>query len=237
MPPKSTKLNILFEDNHLLVINKPPVLPTMGARQGDDSLINQARHYIKQKYNKPGQVYLGVVSRLDSFVSGVIVLARTSKAASRLTEQFRSRSVEKKYWAIVPDHLPSDTGRFEDWLAKDETRHRMIVVNADVANKIGAKIAKLQFTAIGVNEQKNGHRFRLIEIELETGRKHQIRVQFEHAGCPVVGDRKYGSQHPFKRGIALHSRKLVIEHPTQKVLQSFQAETPSWWNIDQYAIS
>ena len=237
MPPNSSNLNVLFEDNHLLVINKPSLLPTMGAREGDDSLINRARHYIKQKYNKPGKVYLGVVSRLDSFVSGVIVLARTSKAASRLTEQFRRRSVEKKYWAIVPDDLPSDTGRLEDWLAKDESRHRMMVVDADAADEVRAKFAKMHYSTIGARETKNGHRFRLIEIELETGRKHQIRVQLENAGCPIVGDKKYGSQHPFRRGIALHSRQLVIEHPTQKVLQSFQAETPPWWNIDQYSIS
>lgn len=229
------KLNVLFEDNHLLVVDKPPLLPTMGAREGDDSLINQARQYIKQKYDKPGNVYLGVVSRLDSFVSGVIVLARTSKAASRLSEQFRSRTVEKKYWAIVPDNLPADTGHLEDWLIKDESRHRMIVVQAKSVKAPGAKVARLHYKTIGTNEFKNVHHLRLIEIELETGRKHQIRVQLENAGCPVLGDRKYGSKLPFKRGIALHSRKLVIEHPTQRVLQSFQAETPPWWDIDKYA--
>lgn len=237
MSPSSTKLNILFEDNHLLVIDKPPLLPTMGVHDGDDSLFNRARQYIKQKYNKPGNVYLGVVSRLDSFVSGVIVLARTSKAASRLSEQFRSRSVEKKYWAIVPDNLPNDSGLLEDWLIKDESRHRMIVIQGNPANSPGAKLAKLRYTTIGASESKNVQRTRLIEIELETGRKHQIRVQFEHAGCPIVGDRKYGSELPFKRGIALHSRKLVFEHPTQRVLQSFQAETPPWWNVAQYALS
>lgn len=233
MSPNSTKLNVLFEDNHLLVINKPPLLPTMGVREGDNSLINQARHYIKQKHNKSGNVYLGVVSRLDSFVSGVIVFARTSKAAGRLSEQFRRRSVEKKYWAIVPDKLPA-VGRLEDWLAKDESHHRMVVVKSDAAD---AKIARLQYNTLGTSQLKNGRRFRLIEIELETGRKHQIRVQLENAGCPIVGDRKYGSKEPFKRGIALHSRNLVIEHPTLKVIQSFQAETPPWWNIDQFALS
>ncbi len=237
MPPHPTKLNILFEDNHLLVLNKPPLLPTMGGREGDESLINQARHYIKHKYKKPGNVYLGVVSRLDSFVSGVIVLARTSKAASRLSEQFRSRSVKKTYWAIVPDHLPADAGHLEDWLLKDESRHRMVAVRTGTADTQDAKIARLQYKTIGISEGNNGRCFRLIEIELETGRKHQIRVQLENAGCPIVGDRKYGSEEHFQRGIALHSRRLIIEHPTHKVLQSFQAETPPWWNLDKYAIS
>ena len=230
------KLKILFEDNHLLVINKPPLLPTMGVRDGDQSLVSLARHYIKHKYNKPGNVYLGVVSRLDSFVSGVIVLARTSKAASRLSQQFRSRSVEKTYWAIVPDDLPSVNGRLENWLIKNESRHRMIVIDDDAAAQRNAKIARLQYRTIGTSKPGPPPQLRLIEIELETGRKHQIRVQLEHAGCPIVGDRKYGSCLQFKRGIALHSRKLVIEHPTKKVLQSFQAETPTWWNVDQYAL-
>jgi len=207
----------------------------MGVSDGDESLVSLARQYIKHKYNKPGNVYLGVVSRLDSFVSGVIVLARTSKAASRLSQQFRSRSVEKKYWAIVPDDLPSGHGQLENWLIKNESSHRMMVVDAGAAAQRNAKIARLQYRTLGTSEA--GPRLRLIEIELETGRKHQIRVQLEHAGCPIVGDRKYGSRLPFKRGIALHSRKLVIEHPTQKVLQSFQAETPPWWNLDQYALS
>ena len=229
LPPN---LNVIFEDNHLLVIDKPPLLPTMGAKEGDDSLVNQVRQYIKQKHGKPGNVYVGVVSRLDSFVSGVIVLARTSKAASRLTEQFRSRSVEKTYWAIVPDNLPGDSGQLENRLVKDESRHRMIVLNKTAPATPGEKVARLKYKTLGRHDQ-----FRLIEVELETGRKHQIRVQLEHLGCPIVGDKKYGSQLPFKKGIALHSRKLVIEHPTRKVLQSFQADPPLWWKKGRFAVS
>jgi 23S rRNA pseudouridine1911/1915/1917 synthase len=231
MSSQPSNLKILFEDNHLLVIDKPPLLPTMGVREGDDSLVVQAREYIKEKYNKPGKVYLGVVSRLDAFVSGVIVLARTSKSASRLTEQFRNRSVEKTYWAIVPDRLPSRSGQLDDRLVKNESRHRMEALPLSAPAVPGEKSARLRYTTLG---QHAG--LRLIEVELETGRKHQIRVQLENAGCPIIGDKKYGSDLPFKRGIALHSRKLVIEHPTQKIPQSFQSDPPLWWNIGRFSL-
>ena len=229
-------LKVLFEDNHLLVIDKPPLLATMGTREGDDSLLEQAREYIREKYSKPGNVYLGVVSRLDSFVTGVIVFARTSKAASRLSEQFRSRTVMKKYWAIVPDNLPSPAGTLEDRVVKDESRHRMIVVDPS-AKENGDKVARLHYRTIGNSTSNSSMPLALVEVELETGRKHQIRVQLEHAGCPIIGDQKYGSDAPFKKGIALHSRKLVIEHPTKKTAQSFQSEPPSWWNLDRFTLS
>ena len=230
MPTESPKLNVIFEDNHLLVIDKPPLLATMGTRENEDSLLDRARQYIKRKYNKPGKVYLGVVSRLDSFVTGVIVFARTSKAASRLTNQFRIRSVEKKYWAIIPNRLPNE-GVLEDRLVKDESRHRMVVIKKHAPKLPGEKLARLRFRTLGTHES-----VRLIEVELETGRKHQIRVQLENAGCPIVGDRKYGSDKPFKTGIALHSRHLVLEHPTKKVVQSFQSDPPTWWNIERFEI-
>ena len=226
------KLSVIFEDNHLLVVDKPALLPTMGVREGDDSLLNRAKEYIKQKHNKPGKVYLGVVSRLDSFVTGVIVFARTSKSASRLTEQFRSRSVEKKYWAIVPDQLSSASHQLEDRLVKDDSRHRMVVVARNSPVVAGEKLAKLRYSTLA----KHNH-LRLLEIELETGRKHQIRVQLENAGASIVGDRKYGSDLPFKKGIALHARRLVIEHPTQKILQSFESEPPGYWDIGRFGLS
>ena len=225
-------MKILYEDNHLLVIDKPPLLPTMGVGPEDDSLVARARQYIKQKYNKPGKVYLGVVSRLDSFTSGVIVLARTSKSASRLTEQFRNRFAKKTYWAIVPDQLPSRSGELEDRLVKNESRRRMEVLSPGAAAVQGEKLARLRYSSLA---QHAG--LCLIEVELKTGRKHQIRVQLEHAGCPILGDKKYGSNLPFKKGIALHSRKLVIEHPTQKVLQSFQSDPPGWWNMGRFSLS
>ena len=237
MRPSSEKLNVLFEDNHLLVVNKPPLLPTMGVKEGELSLLTQSRQYIKKKYNKPGNVYLGIVSRLDAIVSGVIVLAKTSKAAGRLSEQFRNRTADKTYWAIIPDVMQEDSGRLEDWVIKNESLHRMTVVPNGKKTPTGAKIARLNYQTIGTEKNNRRSPTKLLEIKLETGRKHQIRVQLENAGASILGDRKYGSELPFKRGIALHSRELSIEHPTNRVLQSFQAETPSWWNIDRYSLS
>jgi 23S rRNA pseudouridine1911/1915/1917 synthase len=237
MRPRSEKLNVLFEDNHLLVVNKPPLLPTMGVKEGELSLLSQSRQYIKKKYNKPGNVYLGIVSRLDAFVSGVIVLAKTSKAAGRLSEQFRNRTADKTYWAIIPDALKEESGRLEDWVIKNESLHRMTVIPKGRKTPTGAKVARLNYKTIGTEITSRQCPTKLLEIKLETGRKHQIRVQLENAGASILGDRKYGSDLPFKRGIALHSRELSIEHPTNRVLQSFQAETPSWWNIDRYSLS
>ena len=226
----SRDFKILFEDNHLLVVDKPALLPTMGVRDGEDSLVNQVKNYLRQKYNKPGNVYLGVVSRLDSFVSGVIVSARTSKAASRLTDQFRRRSVNKKYLAIVPD-IPSlpDYGQLHDRLIKDESMHRMVALNKDSPEHPREKSAKLSFRSLGRHDGQ-----RLLAISLETGRKHQIRVQLTTAGCPIIGDRKYKSREPFEKGIALHSHRLSIEHPTTKQTQSFQSEPPRFWRIDRF---
>ena len=221
---------ILFEDNHLLVVDKPALLPTMGVQEGDDSLVKQAKEYLRRKYNKPGNVYLGVVSRLDSFVSGVIVLARTSKAASRLTDQFRRRAVGKYYLAIIPDEptLP-DAGELEDRLVKDESLHRMVVLKKNAPSAEQEKVAKLDYRTLGRHNQQ-----RLLAVSLKTGRKHQIRVQLAAAGCPIIGDRKYESPASFKKGIALHSHRLVIEHPTTKETRSFQSDPPPFWRIDRF---
>ena len=170
-------------------------------------------------------------------LSGVIVLAKTSKAAGRLSEQFRNRSANKTYWAIVPDALKQDSGKLEDWVIKNESLHRMTVVPKGKKPPAGAKVARLNYKTLGIESTNRQAPTKLIEIKLETGRKHQIRVQLENAGASILGDRKYGSDLPFKRGIALHSRELSIEHPTKRVIQSFQAETPSWWNIHRYSLS
>ncbi|MDG1874746.1 MAG: RNA pseudouridine synthase [Mariniblastus sp.] len=223
-----SNLKVIFEDNHLLVVDKPPMLATMGAKAGVDSLHHQAQEYLRKKFNKPGNVYVGVVSRLDSFVSGVVVLARTSKAASRLSQQFRDGSVEKKYWAIVPNNLP-DSGKLVDQLFKNESRHRMEVLPDSSKKLTGVKEARLRYHTL----HRSGS-VCLIEVTLETGRKHQIRVQLENIGCPIVGDKKYGSGIPFKRGIALHSRRISIQHPTKKVLQSFESEPPACWNLGRF---
>jgi 23S rRNA pseudouridine1911/1915/1917 synthase len=214
-------MQILYEDNHLLVVDKPAGLPTQGALSGTPSLISQAKQYIRQKYRKPGNVYLGVVSRLDSVTSGVIVLARTSKAAARLTEQFRSRSAEKTYWAVVEGKPQPAAGELVDWIAKNEREQRMEVVPAGPLEAREARLAyKTLHTSDGVS---------LVEINLETGRKHQIRLQLASRGHPILGDAKYGSKRRFASGIALHCRKLVIEHPTTKQRLTFESKPPATW--------
>lgn len=220
---------VIFEDNHLLVVNKPAQLPTMGVAEAESSLYRWAARYLKRKYNKPGNVYVGVVSRLDSFVTGVIVLARTSKAASRLSDQIRRKQVGKRYVALIPSGLRPADGVLEDYLYKDETSHRMRVVK-DHQSVEKSKLARLSYQTI-LEKQ----RLQAIQIELETGRKHQIRVQLENAGHPIVGDRKYGSDQRFASGIALHCFQLTFAHPTKKTLQSFYAPPPDVWPFQPIA--
>ena len=219
MPEKP--LHILYEDNHLLVVNKPAELPTMGVRQGDPSLVVLAKAYLKHKYHKPGNVFLGVVSRLDRMVTGAVVLARTSKAASRLSEQFRLGTVSKVYWAAIAGTPASDSGVFEDWVRKNDQRQRVESVRM---SDPGAKQARLRYQTI---KHRNG--YTILEIDLMTGRKHQIRVQLAERSMPIVGDKKYGSQQPFARGIALHSRVLSFAHPVSKDRLRFEVETPASW--------
>jgi 23S rRNA pseudouridine1911/1915/1917 synthase len=215
-------LQILYEDNHLLAVNKPPGLPTMGVAAGEMSLVVRAKQYIKHRYHKPGAVFLGVVSRLDTATSGVVILARTSKAAARLTEQFKSRSVQKTYWAIVSGKLDPPAGELVDWVVKDESQERMIIVGPHTAE---AKEAKLRYNQL--RELTGGSS--LLEIQLLTGRKHQIRLQLGERGHPVWGEWKYGRGRPFPAGLALHSRRLVFEHPVKKSPVELVADLPPAW--------
>ena len=217
----SKLLDILHEDNHLLVIDKPAGLPTVGVEQGAASLITLAKDDIKQRYNKPGNVYLGVVSRLDRLVSGVVVVARTSKAAARLNEQFLSRSVKKTYLALIERDLQPAEASWEDWLWHNDAEHRVDVVSA---GRLGAKKAVLHVRKIrraGANT--------LLEVEPRTGRKHQIRVQLSARGYPILGDRKYGSQRRFGAGIALHSKAIEFDHPVGRTRLRFEAPLPPAW--------
>ena len=233
-------LDVLFEDNHLLVLNKPTLLATMGAAPGEPSLLEQARQYIKKKYNKPGNVYLGVVSRLDAHVSGGIMFARTSKCASRVSEQLRKQTVEKTYRAIVPAGVLPTKGTLENWVVKDDASRRVrCVANQDVtfAGEHGKtehpKRAKLHFSVVATDAKRDVD---LIEVNLETGRKHQIRVQLSHAGCPIVGDVKYDSQSPFSSGIALHCCRLQLLHPTLKTPLDFEVPPPSFWKMANFGV-
>ncbi|HEX7447482.1 MAG TPA: RluA family pseudouridine synthase [Pirellulales bacterium] len=216
-------IDVLFEDNHLLALNKPAGLATMGVEAGQPSLWSLAKEYVKQKYRKPGGVYLGTVSRLDASVSGVVLFARTSKAAARLAEQFRTRSVRKLYWAVVSG-LPEPEAECVDWLAKDERRMRMCVVAARAVADRQARHASLSYRRL--SQRAAGW---LLEIELHTGRKHQIRVQLAHRGLPILGDRKYGSRADFSNGIALHARQLEFTHPTRRERLTLVAPAPPAW--------
>lgn len=213
-------VSIIYEDNHLFVLDKPAGLATMGVVAERDSLVNRAKHDLRVRYHKPGNVYLGVVSRLDTGVSGVIVFAKTSKAAARLNEQFKSRAVEKTYWALVAGSPPPQ-GECVDRVWHDDRAERVIVVRDD---RPGSQEARLTFRRLQ-SLPRGAH----LEIELHTGRKHQIRVQLSARGWPIWGDQKYGSREPFASGLALHARRLAFEHPTTHEPLEFIAAPPASW--------
>lgn len=218
-------LEVLYEDNHLLVVNKPPGLPTMGVAPDEPSAWREARTYIKHRYQKPGNVYLGVVSRLDRAASGVVVFARTSKAASRLAEQYRSRTTSKTYWAVV-EGTPPPAAELIDHMLKDEAARRMRVCPATAPGAQLARLTLKQVAAAGGGT--------LLEIQLETGRKHQIRLQLSSRGYAVVGDTKYGSRTPLpaaapRPAIALHARRVELAHPVGGEPLVLRAEVPRFW--------
>ena len=223
-------LDILYEDNHCIALNKPAGWPTTHFDGKDETVDRLVKAYLKEKYDKPGNVFLGVVHRLDKPVSGSLLFARTSKAAARLCEQFREGGVEKCYWAVVEDQVrgakaapwaTADTGSLEDWLKKDEPKMRVEVVEPETE---GAQFARLLFQ---VRARHNG----LIWLELRphTGRKHQLRVQLASRGAPIYGDAKYGSDHPFGHSIALHARSLTFLHPTTKEPITAKSDVPKLW--------
>ena len=219
---KPPEIEVLYEDNHLLVINKPAELATMGAAAGEPTAAAWAADYLKRRYHKPGNVFVGVVSRLDSFVTGVLVLARTSKAASRLTEQFRERHTKKLYFACVDGQLSEPNWKtLSAHIAKNDAAHRMMIVPQQSPD---AQLATLQFRTLAEATTRS-----LLEIDLGTGRKHQIRVQLADQGHPIVGDNKYGATSKFPQGIALHACKLTIEHPTLRQPMAFVAPVPKSW--------
>ena len=207
-------LTVLYEDNHLLVVEKPVNMPVQADISGDEDLCTRCRSYLKEAGNKPGDAYLGIVQRLDRPVGGVMTFAKTSKAAARLTSQFKTHSAGKRYVAIVCGQAESHAS-LRDYLLKDERTNTTAVVDADVQ---GAKLAKLSYDTIG----RDGG-FSLTDISLQTGRPHQIRVQMAHAGLPILGDQRYHPDaaaaaaygKPFKRTqICLWSYALTLEHPT-----------------------
>jgi 23S rRNA pseudouridine1911/1915/1917 synthase len=220
---ESGDIEVVYEDNHLIVVNKPPLLATMGVAAGEDSMAERAREYLRVRYHKPGNVYLGIVSRLDAHACGVLVFARTSKAAARLAQQFREGTVGKHYLAILDQRPNCEEGRLTDWLIKVDSQRKMAAV--DTIHP-GAQRAELEWRGIG--RDRAGRE--LVEVRLRTGRKHQIRVQFAARGAPIAGDRKYGSRLAF-RGIALLAQRLELEHPVRKTRMTFAIDPPAGWKI------
>jgi 23S rRNA pseudouridine1911/1915/1917 synthase len=204
-------LRVLFEDNHCLAVVKPARLLVAGDETGDETLLDRAKAYLKQKYAKPGDVYLGLVHRLDRPVSGVVLFARTSKAAGRLSEQFRAGTTQKVYHALVETMPLPREGELHDWLLKDEAANHSRTVPRSTP---GAKECALRYRVL---EPRRPEGMSLIEVTLLTGRSHQIRVQLSSRGWPIVGDAKYGARRAFEEGaIALHAHELTFEHPVRR---------------------
>jgi 23S rRNA pseudouridine1911/1915/1917 synthase len=217
-------LEVLYEDNHILAVNKPAGLLVHGDETGDTTLADLAKEYIRQKYNKPGNVFVGVVHRLDRPVSGVVLLAKTSKALTRLNELFRSKKTRKTYWAVVHNRPPQEEGTLVHWLIKDSSKN--ITKAYAKENKSGQR-AELNYKLLKV-QQSNC----LLEVNPITGRPHQIRVQLSSMRCPILGDLKYGASQPLPdKSIALHARQLQFEHPTLKTpvtVSALPPQNPVW---------
>jgi len=217
---------VLFSDNHLLAVEKPAGLPIVPDESGDESLFDLARSWVETEFNKPGRAFLGVVHRLDRPVSGVVLFARTSKAASRLAPQFKGRTAKKLYLGVCAGELPESEGRLEHWLLKDRATNRVRV------SQEGREGAKLAATSWRVLAHERGHS--LVELRPETGRSHQLRVAMATLGAPLLGDLKYGASEPLSdKSIALHARSLAVEHPTLREPLELRAELPDrdWWAL------
>jgi 23S rRNA pseudouridine1911/1915/1917 synthase len=223
-------LEILYEDNHCLAIAKPAGALSAHFDGTEETLDRAVKAYLKEKHGKPGNVFLGVVHRLDRPVSGVLLFARTSKSAARLSQQFRDGSIEKVYWAVVEGEWPTLAGSLDDWLRKDEQAGRVLVVPVDTE---GARQALLHYQRRAVHGAGSvagkGDPLSWLELRPQTGRTHQLRVQLAHRGRPIYGDAKYGSVHTFGDAIALHARSLTFLHPIRNEPITLTAELPRSW--------
>jgi 23S rRNA pseudouridine1911/1915/1917 synthase len=218
--------NILFEDNHLIIINKLPSQIVQGDKTGDKPLSDLVKDYIKVKYKKSGEVFLGVVHRLDRPVSGAVIFARTSKSLTRINALIKNREINKTYWAVVKNKPPKDSDILINFLRRDETRNKSFVTGEKTKN---AQMASLSYTLLASSDN-----YYLLEIDLQTGRHHQIRTQLAGIGCPIKGDLKYGYPRSNSDGsIHLHARKLNFIHPVTLKPVSIIAQTPNdpVWNF------
>ncbi len=219
-------MEIIYEDNHIIAVNKTCSEIVQGDKTGDEPISEKVQRYLKEKYGKPGNAFIGVVHRLDRPVSGLVLLAKTSKALSRLNEMFRTHNLTKHYWAIVKNRPPQDEQTLCNYLVRNERMNKTFVYDKEVPN---SKESKLTYRIIGKTDN-----YYLLEIELFTGRHHQIRAQLAHIGCPIKGDLKYGFPRSNKNGgISLHSRHIRFIHPVSKEEIDLTAPTPTddvLWN-------
>ncbi|HNW90468.1 MAG TPA: RluA family pseudouridine synthase [Bacteroidales bacterium] len=217
---------VLFEDNHLIIINKRPAQLVQPDNSGDDSLEEEIKLFLKQKYNKPGEAFLGVAHRLDRPVSGAVVFAKTSKALIRLNEMLKRHELQKTYWAVVKTKPPQDEGLLSQYILRNQKQNKSLVYNMPVK---GSLLAELKYRLIACSD-----RYYLLEIDLMTGRHHQIRAQLAAMDCPIKGDVKYGFARTNPDGsICLHARKVEFVHPVSKEKMSIVAPLPDTdiWKI------
>ena len=220
----STNLNlieseILYEDNHLIIINKKTGVLVQGDMTGDLSLIEIVKDYLKKKYNKKGNVFLGLVNRIDRPTSGIVIFAKTSKALSRMNKKLRNREIKKIYWLIISNKFHSNYGEIKGWFKKNKKQNKSYLWDEEVKN---SKYGSLLFKKL-----KNLDNYSLVEVELITGRHHQIRCSFSKIGYPVLGDLKYGSKRSNKDGgIYLHSKEVEFIHPVSEKKIVIEAKTP-----------
>jgi 23S rRNA pseudouridine1911/1915/1917 synthase len=213
-------IEILFEDNHIIAVNKPAGTLSQGDITGDDPVGEWVKQYIKEKYKKPGDVYLGLVHRLDRPTSGILMFARTSKALERLNEMLKNKNIEKTYWAIVGKKPPKDSDKLKHFLTRVENKN---ITKASTKEVAGSKEAILDYKLIS-----NVDGYFLLEVKPKTGRQHQIRVQLAAIGCPIVGDVKYGYKDPNEDlSICLHARMLQFIHPVKKESVFITANIPN----------
>lgn len=212
-------MTVLYEDNHIIAVNKTCNEIVQGDKTGDTPLSEVLKAWIKEKYQKPGNVFIGVTHRLDRPVSGVVLFAKTSKALSRLNEMFRLGEIQKTYWAIVKNRPPQDEDELTHWLVRNEKQNKSYAYDQE---KPGSKKAILHYKLIAASDN-----YYLLEIDLKTGRHHQIRTQLAKIGCPIKGDLKYGSERSNKDGgISLHARQVAFTHPVSKTPVVLQAPVP-----------
>ena len=212
-------MKVLYEDNHIIAINKQASELVQGDSTGDRTLAEDIKDYIAEKYKKPGAVYIGLPHRLDRPVSGVVVFARTSKALGRMNTMFQEKEVKKIYYAIIKDRPPDEEGKLSNWLKKNEKQNKSYAYKKEVK---GSKLATLSYRVI-----KRIDSYYLLEIDLHTGRHHQIRCQLAEAGCAIRGDMKYGYPRSMKGGgIGLHARQISFIHPVKKEPLTITAPLP-----------